>query len=246
MIDPDPRLLAARWSGGAGHQLRTTTDSSGRFSLGGIFADTVHFAVDAPGYSPLIQRDFRLPAEDAELALTLQRGCTLLIEVREVDGRPLRHLDLWASVADYPRYLGKETQPGAYEVADLPLNTVATIHFDWGGRHWTRDLRLQGDATERITLPATGKLVIDYAAIGPPPFEIRLMPIEGTPAVSQIIHTGPSGSTPVYEVSPVAVGEYTLTLFTASLETADCVARSIPLRLTIRGGETTRLVLQAK
>jgi hypothetical protein len=230
---------ARNWSFGGTQRITTKTDAGGRFSLGGVLPERVHFAVDKRGYVPLIVRDHPLPADDAPIELTLQKGAALTLIVTDAAGAPLRRLETRAELDGFPRVHPEEKQPGAYAFDDLPLGVPVTAIVAYAGRDWTRRVVLDGPRTETIAMPATGVVRIAYAAVAPP-FLLKLAPAgpEGG-AVEDWVHPKAPELPLVHEFPVVLPGTYAVEL------QKDARPAALPESVTVRAGATATVTLRS-
>jgi hypothetical protein len=241
----DPEFAGSRCQGFS--PVAATTDASGRFVLNGIFGGPMHLAVDKKGWVPLVRRDFPTP-EGRELDLVLETGFTLTVNVAEADGTPIRDLSISASTPGYPAAWCQENKgPGTYVFADFPKYMTATISTQWAAKTWTRTVQVNADTVETITMPAAGKLEVDYAAIEGEAFIVELRAPDLKPGFrpNWLFEVGAPASPRKFVASPVLPGDYEAALF--QVRPRDDGTLAAPLvPVTIRAGETTRVVLRKR
>ena len=169
-----------------------------------------NLAVDKRGYVTLVRKDFTWPADDTELEFTLETGFTLTVKVVEADGTPIRDLDVSVTTPGLPEWCQDNKAPGVYAFADFPKGAVATISTQWATKTWTRTVPVRSDVTETITMPATGKIEIDYGAIEGEAFVVELrgrdLPADRRP--NWIFEAAKAGSPRTFLAEPVLPGDY--------------------------------------
>lgn len=237
--DPDSAGASAPWAMES-HKLTAATDADGKFLLSGIFTNSVHFGVTKEGYVPIVQRNLVLPAEAVELDLRMQPGCRITAKVIESGGAPVPDLEVWAEVPGYPNVRGDLKDPGTYVFADLPCDASATISFDHAGRKWKRDVIVKDGLVETVTVPRSGRIVVDCSAIGDGPYTFVLAPsAAGEPELTWPV---PALEGSVLEVPSAPAGEYQAKLTGFSMGTQPLVAAT--QTVTVRAGETVRIVFK--
>ena len=237
---------AAGRRGACGLQFGATTDEEGRFTIAGVFERTVHLAVEKEGYALLVQRDLALPPDGAELDLRLVAGCRIDVKVVDSAGTPLGDLDVTAEVGGEITAQASERERGSYSFTDLPCDRVATISVrsSWS-RESKRTVQVKDGHFETVILPSPGKIVVDYSEIGDAPYLLELRADgEAKEPVTLIIETGPSTAPRVYDAGPVRDGIYQATLKTFERPDSPSVPIAGPQRVTVRLGETTRIVFK--
>ena len=215
-----------------------TTDANGRFVLAGLYEGTKNLAVDKRGYVTLVRKDFTWPANDTELEFTLETGFTLTVKVVEADGKPIRDLDVSVTTPGLPEWCQEKKAPGVYAFTDFPKGALATIATQWATKMWTRTLPVRSDVTETITMPAAGKIEIDYGAIEGEAFVVQLRDIPADRRLNWTFEGAKAGSPRTFLAEPVLPGEYEAVLLQQGVPAVPRVS------VTVRAGETTRITFR--
>jgi hypothetical protein len=164
-----PIANASIWAGGHTFGRGGFTDRDGLVLIEDWKADSLRLSVSAKGYAPHIADDVSVPATDASIDVTLERGATLQVHLRDQDGRPVAADSVKATLAPVSidgRYVAgtviqAEGGPSAqFELPDMPLGTV-TLTARIAGRdiiqeHHTRSRH----AT--IAIPEHGSLAMRW------------------------------------------------------------------------------------
>ena len=98
----------------------------------------------------------------------------------------------------------------------------------------------------REALLKLGRVLIDYSAIGPSSIGYMLTLADATASTTPgtwIIEAAPAGSLLVFQAAPVVPGEYVATMKIPSFH-ENGTSLVVPERLTVRAGETTRIVFR--
>jgi hypothetical protein len=123
---------------------------------------------------------------------------------------------------------------------DLPVDVTATITAMWANQERTWPIVVKGDQTEQLTMPAMGKVTVDFSGVDPPPFVIVLTPVGEHERPISALNPGAPGSREL-TISPVPPGVYSA-IFVADGKPGFGDAR--PEQVTVRAGETIRVVLR--
>ena len=227
----------------------TRTSADGRFVLDGVYAGAMHLAVDKVGYVPLVRRDFVPPLDGTELDFRLEKGCMLTVQVVDSEGAPVWYLAPVATVPGFPKIAGASVSTtGFYQFADILPGSTAMVEFKWAGKTWTRSVLVDRDRTETVTMPPAGKILADHGEIARS-FGRCNLNLEAADATAVSCthfwigcYGGPESlDESVHETGPIMPGEY---IATVQVTGGKSPLLSRPERVTIRAGETTRVVFR--
>jgi Carboxypeptidase regulatory-like domain len=237
LIGKDPDDLGSRCTGF--FPINGPTGADGRFLLAGLFEGKVHLAVNKNGYVPLVRKDLELPPEDVDLDLVLETGFTVTVKVVGADGQPVKDLSLSVTAPGYPAWCQDNKAPGVYAFTDLPKDSTATIWFQWAAKTFTRSVLVKSDLTETFTMPAAGKILVDFGAIEGEAFllELRAPDVKEDQRPNWIFDAPAAGSPRTFLAKPVLPGEWEAVLLDGNQ-----VAQAEPV--TVRPGETSRVVFK--
>jgi len=116
------------------HSLTVLSDRDGRFEVTGIYREVVRVLVGATGLVPafLARVDLTRPGDEG-LAVTLERGRTVRVRVRDAEGRLVNGATVYALVPGIPLVHVEESPwqghgaKGEYEISGLPRGAVEIV-----------------------------------------------------------------------------------------------------------------------
>lgn len=239
-LSSDPEGLGPAYRGRGGTvQIAVETDREGRFLLSGFHDSEVNLSVVKEGYTPIIHRGFRVPAEGVEVTFDLQPGCRITVEVRQSDGTPIPGLRVWADVEGAATFDAREKEPGSYAIADLQPGAKATVETRWANELWKRAITIKPDLVEVIKMQPTGKIIVDYAGIDGKGLMFGLRkPGAKDDLYGAIISPPAAGAPRVFESDAILPGEYEAVLH---VEFGNQPDPAPPQRVTVLGGQSAKI-----
>jgi len=137
------------------------TDSSGRAAFPGLSVQRVSVWAQAEGFAPLWRDDITLDHDPLEIALIIERGSGLDVQIVDDVGRP-RDVDSVALTGTPMTVLAEHVAPGWYRFVGVPRAATGLV-ASAQGRRWS--VRSLAGPVVQLVVPASGSLSVSWSEL---------------------------------------------------------------------------------